>query len=172
MLTGFKSIRAKSDNTNRDWINAPCKCMPYWFLILWFDKRDPVYYANGQNTTTNLHFPSHIARIRVIIVRSGDENSFRNVHRVASLSIYFRTRVFSNKVPKMTVISCASSRGIIDFKIRVTNLLIANESRFSRRVIVLIPVICFEIFIVNFYRWVFIDEYMGTIMRLIIFIEK
>lgn len=102
MLTGFKSIRAKSDNTNRDWINAPCKCMPYWFLILWFDKRDPVYYANGQNTTTNLHFPNHIARIRVIIVRSGDENSFRNVHRVATLSIYFRTRVFSNKVPKMT----------------------------------------------------------------------
>lgn len=70
------------------------------------------------------------------------------------------------------MISCASSRGIVDFKIRVTNLLIANESRFSRRVIVLIPVICFEIFIVNFYRRVFIDEYMGTIMRLIIFIEK
>lgn len=142
--------------------------MPYWFLILWFDKRNPAYYANGQNTTTNLHFPNHIARIlRIITVRGGDENSFH----VASLSIILsHSNIFQTKFQRwfhalrLVILSVLKSVLRI-YRLRVT--IFTPRNSFDPP-----PVIRFEIFIVNFYRRVFIDQYMGTIMRLIIFIEK
>lgn len=122
--------------------------MPYWFLILWFDKRNPAYYANGQNTTTNLHFPNHIARILRIIARW----RWKFISCRKPIDNSFAFEYFPNKISKM--ISRASSRNIIGFKIRVTNLSIANESRFSRRVIVsILPRYSFR----NIYR-----EFLST----------